>query len=91
MATLTSSDFNEIQQIIKSDPVMSSAFKSWSLSRPTWMAVFQAVEDWLIGGFSTRPATSLKVAIDAVVGSSTVAQAKHIIVIWLKWRFNKVM
>lgn len=89
MATLTGADYQEIRQVINSDATIKAVFKAWGLSKQTWYAVYQAVEDWVVNGFATQPASSLKVAIDAVVGTSTNAQARKIVLTWIRWRFGK--
>lgn len=91
MATLTSSNYTKIRQIAASDATTKAVFKALALSKTNWYAVFQAVEDWFVNGFSTAPATSLKAAIDTAAGvTTTAAQARRRIALtWIKWRFGE--
>lgn len=87
MATLTDSDYTEIARIIRNDPTFDNTFRSWSFSRPTWKALFQAAETWFTGAFNTTPSTSFKAALDAVA-TTTANQAKWIGRIWFEWRLR---
>ena len=51
--------------------------------------MFQAAEDWFVNGFDTvAPSTTFKAALDAEVGSTTLAQAKQVARAWAGWRFK---
>lgn len=90
MATLTNEDFTQIKQIIYSDTTARAIIKSWGLSKDTLHSLFQACEDWNVGGFNTQPATSYKAVIDAIA-TSTNQQAKAIWVIWSRWKAPQVI
>ena len=87
MATLTDPDFQQIFRLIQQDAATKQTFKTWSLSKSTWRALFQASEDWFVGAFNTTPATSYKGALDAVT-TTTIAQAKAVGKIWFAWRIG---
>lgn len=89
MATLNSTDYEQIRQKIKSDPVSNAAFRTWGLSKSTWYALFQAAETWFVTGFTSTPTTSFKAAVEAVTGTATNAQAKQVAFVWMGWRFEK--
>jgi hypothetical protein len=71
MATLTNSDFTEIKKIAKR-PQFWPTFKAWGLDRATWENTFQAMEDYFVNAFTTRPD----------------GQAKAIADVWGIWRIN---
>lgn len=85
MATLNNTDFQRIRELIYSDETIRNVFKSWSLSKTTWKAIFQAAEDWFTGAFNTTPSTSFKAALDSV-STTTATQAKWVGKIWFLWR-----
>ena len=49
------------------------------------MALFQAAEDWFVGGFNTTPSSSFKAALEGIAGLMTNAQARNVSVIWARW------
>ena len=87
MATLTDSDFTQIKHLVRNDSNAWTIFQTWSLSKATWKALFQAAETWFVSAFNTTPATSFKAALDAVV-TTTANQAKWIGKIWFMWRIG---
>ena len=88
MATLTNNSFRYIQAWVNSQPAIKADFKTWSLSRPTLQAAFQALEDYMVNGFSVRPATSIRAAIEAVTGATTAARAQSFFAAWVAWKLN---
>jgi len=86
MATLTNASFRYIQTWVNSQPAIKADFKTWSLSKAVWQAAFQAVEDYMVGGFSIRPATSIRAAIEAVTGATTAARAQSLFAAWVAWK-----
>jgi hypothetical protein len=87
MATLINTDYQIIVQLIRNDTDIRSVFKVWSLSKQNWKDLFQACENYFVGAFNTRPATSFSAALDVVV-STTSVQAKWIWKIWSAWRLG---
>jgi hypothetical protein len=87
MATLTNSDFTEIKKIAKR-PQFWPTFKAWGLDRATWENTFQAMEDYFVNAFTTRPAGSWKAALEVEGGAMTNGQAKAIADVWGIWRIN---
>ena len=89
MAQLTSNDYKDIKNRIRRDPDTLSEFKTWGLEKSVWYSIFQAVEDWLVGGFNGVPVTSLKAAIETQSGPISAAQAKEVAFVWMGWRYAK--
>ena len=87
MATLTNADFTEIRRRLYNDPIARATFRSWALAKADWKSLFQTAETWFTGGFSTRPATSLKAAFDAVT-ATTNAQAQQVAWLWVNWKYK---
>lgn len=80
MATLNSEDFNFYKQALRNDPTARAAIKAAALSKSSWKAVFQAIEDRWSGD-----ALGYKSAIDAAAGITlTNALAKIIGKVWMK-------
>ena len=90
MATLTSSDYQYIKKRIRSNPAARAEFKSWSLDKATWYALFQTIEDWNVDGFTTRPAESEKEAMEAVVGPLTNQRAIAVWTVWVGWKLSNL-
>lgn len=90
MATLTSSDYQYIKKRIGSNPATKAEFKSWSLDKATWYALFQAIEDWNVDGFTTMPTNSEKAAMEAVIGPITNQQAIAVWAVWVGWKLSNL-
>lgn len=85
MAVLSNTDFQWMKQWVNSKPTIKLTFKTWPLNKSQWKTGFQAIEDWEVGGFSTRPAESLQAAIEAETGAATDTQRKHMKIAWAAW------
>lgn len=88
MPILTSADYTMIRQKIRANSEANTAFKAWGLDRPAWYDLFQTLEDWYFDGFLTRPATSSKVALNAVT-SITNTQAQIVSDIWMEFHASR--
>jgi len=84
---LTDADYTQIRDLVRGNPVIWADAKIWSLSKPTWRALFQAAENWFATAFNSVPPTSFKAGLDAVT-TITVARAKNIGKIWFMWRIG---
>lgn len=91
MATLDDNDFRDLKKRIRRDPAARAEFKAWGLDKATWMAAFQAAENWFVGGFNAQPATSFKAAIGTETGSVTNTQTIQIGKVWMGWRYSRFM
>lgn len=90
MTQLDSNDFTQIKKLIRRYPAVEAEVKAWGLDRPTWMALFQAAEDWFVNGFNSTPTSSFKAALEAAAGPMTANQAKWLGRIWFEWRIGEV-
>lgn len=88
MATLTDADFVKIRTWVITTPAVKADLKGWSLPKATWRAALQAVEDYMVGGFTVRPATSIRAAIEAVTGATTLARAQSLFAAWVAWKLS---
>jgi len=86
MAILSDADYQQIKKAARADPIVYQTLKAWGLSKTTWKAALQAVEDWFTNGFSAQPASSLKASIEAETGACTNTQAKQLVKAWMTWR-----
>ena len=87
MATLDDADFSTIKRIIRSDPEMRATLKTWGLSKATWKAALQAIEDWFVDAFNvSTPSATIKATIETETGACTNAQANQLTRAWLRWR-----
>lgn len=91
MATLNGTDFTYIKRWIKGQPTIAADFTAWNLTKAQWMAAFQAVEDYMVGAFSTRPAGAMKAAIEVATGATTNARAQNVISAWVSWKLRSVL
>ena len=91
MATLTNDSFRYIQQWVRSQPTVKNDFNGWSLSRSIYQTAFQAVEDYMVNGFSVQPSTSIRAAIEAVTGATTAARAQSLFAAWVAWKLNSYL
>ena len=73
--------------MIRGNAEARQIFKTWSLSKANFYALFQAAETWFVGAFNTIPATSFKAALDAV-SATTANQARWFGKIWFMWRIG---
>ena len=88
MTTLTNADFGYIAEWVRSQPTIKADLKGWSLPKATWQAALQAIEDYVVGGFSVRPATSIRAAIEAITGATTAARAQSLFAAWVAWKLK---
>lgn len=86
MATLVPESYRFIQDWIRNNPATRDDFHGWGLSKQQYTALFQAIEDYMVGAFTTRPTTSLKAAIEAVTGPTTNARALSAVRAWNAWK-----
>jgi hypothetical protein len=91
MATLADADFVYIQNWVRHQPAVRADLYGWSLSRSLWRAAFQALEDYTVSGFATRPATSIKAAIEAVTGPATASQAQSMYAAYVAWKLHNFL
>lgn len=91
MATLTDPDFVYIQQIIKNQPTLRTEFRGWTLTKAVWRAAFQATEDYVVNGFSVRPATSIRAAIESQTGATTSARAQALFSAYVAWKLKSTL
>lgn len=90
MATLNDADYTHIKRWVKSQPAIKDEFDGWGLSKATWKAALQAVEDYVVSGFGTRPATSIRAAIEAVTGATTPTRAQYVFAAWVAWKLRNL-
>lgn len=86
MATITDADFTQIRQIINNYPAAKAEMKLLNLDRTTWMATFQAIEDWFVNGFGSVPSVSLRGAIDVVTTATTSGQDQILGEVWFEFK-----
>ena len=82
MANLTNADYVKIQKWIRRDPTAKGQIDGWITDKPTWKATFQAIENYLTDGFLSRPAVSVKAAVEVETGACTNGQAKAVLDAW---------
>lgn len=90
MATLSDADFTAIRRWVKTQPAIRDEFAAWALAKPTWKAVLQAVEDYMVGAFLARPATNIKAAVEAVTGATTNLRARYVLEAWVSWKIKSI-
>ena len=86
MATITDQDFTWCVGWVKNHRTYYDDIRTWGLTRPTYKDAIQAVETYMVAGFSARPATSIRAAIEAVTGATTPSRASTIFTVWAAWR-----
>jgi hypothetical protein len=86
MATITANDFSFIRQWIHDQRPIYNEMRSWGITKTTWKSALQAIEDYMVSGFGTRPAGSIRAAIEAVTGATTSLRAQYMFVIWVNWK-----
>lgn len=86
MATLTGSDLAWIVGWLRRSQYQVT-LKGSGLSRPQISAALQAIEDYSVGSYNSRPAGSLKAAIEAATGATpTLAQNQAMWFAWAAWK-----
>lgn len=86
MATLDTTDFTKIREIISSYPEAKAELKALNLSKSAWMGVFQALEDWFVNGFNSTPINSIREALDVVTTATTAGQDQILVEVWFQWK-----
>lgn len=87
MATLTNADFTEIRIWLQAHPTHKNTLRLSGMSRPQLTAALQAIEDYSTGSYNTRPAGSLKAAIESATGNTpTLAQNSAMWAAWAAWK-----
>lgn len=86
MATLTNADFVKIRLLVQAHPAEKTILKTWHLPKATWQTALQTIEDYMVNGFGTRPATSIRAAIEAVTGATTVQRATTLLTVYFWWK-----
>lgn len=81
MAVLSASDLQQLRQAAaKHLPVVQDA-------KATANAVFQAIEDYMVGSFSARPGGSLSAAINTAAGRTVAVEDRQTIWgVWARWK-----
>lgn len=88
MATLTSEDYTQIRQWIKSNGDWAT-FKTMGHSKQQFYDILQAIETWEVSGHTTQPTESRDAAIDAAAGVNvTTAQAIMYWGAWTSWKVS---
>lgn len=88
MATLTNQDFRYIADWVRSHPSIKADLFGWSLPKATYRTALQTVEDYMVNGFSVRPTTSIRAAIEAVTGATTASRAQSLLAAWVAWKLS---
>lgn len=89
MAVLANADYTDLKKRIRRDPASEAEFRGWGLSKATWMAMFQTIEDWFVNGFTVQPTNSFKDEIETETGPCSNAQAKQAGYVWMGWRYAR--
>jgi hypothetical protein len=86
MAQLDGTDYTWIKQWVKGQPSVYRDLAAWGLTKATYHAGIQAVEDYMVNAFANTPAGSLRSTVEGVTGATTSQRAQTIIAIWAAWK-----
>lgn len=84
MAVLGTGDYRWLKKKMLS--TYKVELRSMGIDRLQFRLAFQAIEDYMVGAYTTRPASSLRDVLDPITGGLTVAQDSALFFAWAAWK-----